>query len=52
MMTYESYFEQVLRYNIRPLHSMRKSPADKKIFMNFKNQVARMTLNSMQKLRD
>jgi hypothetical protein len=51
-MTYDSYIEMILRYNIQPLHWMRRSPADRKIFMNAKNQVARMTLNSMQKLRD
>ena len=47
MMSYDAYFEQILRYNIFP-YMIQKNRIDKKVFLNSKNKVVRMTMQALR----
>jgi hypothetical protein len=46
MMSYDAYFEQIMRYNIYP-YLIQKNRVDKKLFLNYKNKVVQMTLQAL-----
>jgi hypothetical protein len=47
-MSYDAYFEQILRYNIFPL-AMMKTKRDRNLFMDYKNKTIRLTLQAIAK---